>query len=684
MRPARLIVQTARTALDGQRGVLFLWCPVAFGLGIGAYFALRAEPGQAVWGAIAGLALVTAAALLRLGQRAPLLIALCLLLAGFAAAAFRTHMVAAPVLGFRYYGPIEGRIVAIDRSASDKIRLTLDRVVLTDVRPSRTPERVRIALHGQQGYIDPEPGLTVILTGHLAPPGGPVEPGGFDFQRQAWFKRLGAVGYTRTPVLAYAPAAEGRAGLLIHRARMFISAAVQDALPGRAGAFAAAITTGDRSGMDLATLESLRRSNLAHLLAISGLHMGMLTGFIFAATRYGLALFPYAALRWPLHRIGAIAALASGAVYLALSGGSVATERAYIMVSVMLMAVLFSRRAITLRAVALAAMIVLALRPEALLGPGFQMSFAATTALVAVFQGLRNSALWRLHPVLRWGLTLVISSAVAGLATAPVAAAHFNRVPHFGLVANLLAVPLMGSVVMPAAVLSAVLAPFGLGWIGLWLMRPAIEAILWTADRISGLDAAVSHVVAPSAPVLPLIALGVLFVILWQGRARWAGTLPVVLALVLWTQTERPTLLVSADAGLVGLMTPDGRALSKPKGSGFAASSWLENDGDALSQADAHRRRAFTGEKGQLAFTLGPARVLHITGRGAGDRAREACASADLVIAALDEGPPVTKCRLIARDSLKETGPLAIYDGKTGLRIVTTRDWAGTRPWNAQ
>ena len=269
------------------------------------------------------------------------------------------------------------------------------------------------------------------------------------------------MGYTRTPVLALAPATEGRAGLLIHRVRAKISAYVQEALQGRTGAFAAAITTGDRSGMDEDTLEALRVSNLSHLLAISGLHMGMLTAFIYALTRYGLALWPHAALNWPLHRIGASVALVAGAFYLALSGGNVATERAFIMVSVMLIAIMVDRRALTLRSVAFAAILILVFRPDVMTGPGFQMSFAATTALIWVFAGVRDTGTGRWHPVAQWVLALVISSAVAGLATAPIAAAHFNRVPHYGLIANILSVPVMGGIVMPAAVLSAVLAPFG-------------------------------------------------------------------------------------------------------------------------------------------------------------------------------------------------------------------------------
>ena len=675
----RAVAVTMR-ALDAQRGALFPWAPVFFGTGIGGYFAIASEPEPLHWVVWAATIVLSGVCLLRLGQRAPLLIALFLVLCGFGSAALRTHMVAGPVLPFRYYGPIEGRVLLIDRSASDKVRLTLDQVTLSGMTPEETPRRVRISLHGEQGYIEPVPGLRIVMTGHLDAPGGPVEPGGFDFQRQAWFGSLGAVGYTRTPVLSLASADEGRAGLFVHRIRMAMSAAVQETLPGRNGAFAAAITTGDRSGMDTDTLESLRISNLAHLLAISGLHMGLLTGFVYAVSRYGLALIPMLALRIPTHKIGACIALVAGAIYLALSGGNVATERAYVMVAVMFLAVLFDRRALTLRAVALAALIVLMLRPEALMGPGFQMSFAATAALIAVFQGLRETGMWRWHPVLRWAAALVISSAVAGLGTAPFAAAHFNRIPHYGLVANLLSVPVMGGLVMPAAVLSAVLAPLGLDWIGLRIMEPGIAWILNVSDRVAALEGAASHVVMPQPYVLPVLTMGALFTIIWTGRARLWGCVPVLFALIFWTQQVRPTLLISADGGLLGLQAGGGRALSKPKGAGFAASSWLENDGDGQDQIAAAARPGFTGDKRESYFDLGTASAAHFTGRGADLRAKAACDSVSLVIVTAEIGDIDGPCLMIDRVLLTMTGALAIDVVDDVLRITPAQK--GGRPWN--
>jgi competence protein ComEC len=378
-----------------QRGHLFAWVPVCLACGIGCYFMLRVEPGLPVL-----IGLIGGAGVLIWAQRflpegvSPVVVACALGMIGFDLAALRAHAVGGPVLGWRYYGAIEGRIVGIDRSQSDALRLTLDRVVLERVSRARTPTRVRVSLHGDQSHsIAAEPGLRVMTTGHLSPPSGPVEPGGFDFKRHAWFARLGAVGYTRNPVLGVAAASQGRADLVVLRVRMAASERVQAALAGDIGGFATAITTGDRSAISQTALFDLRASNLAHLLAISGLHMGLLSAVVFGALRLVLSLIPWVALRWPTRSIAAAGALIAATGYLALSGGNVATERAFVMVAVALGALMLGRRALSLQAVAIAATIVLTLRPEALMGPGFQMSFAATTALVAVFGWLREADL---------------------------------------------------------------------------------------------------------------------------------------------------------------------------------------------------------------------------------------------------------------------------------------------------
>ncbi len=670
----------AITAIEAQRGTLFLWVPVCLAIGIGGYFSLRFEPEAPVWVGLATCAI----GLLWLSRYVPswigpFLVGIALVITGAGLAKLRVERVSAPVLEFRYYGPIEGRVVMIDRSASDAMRLSLDRVVLRDVALYRTPERVRVSLHGDQPIPRFFPGDVVILTGHLSPPSGPAEPGGFDFQRHAWFDRLGAVGYTRTPVLRAAPTEEG-AALAVFKIRAALSYAVQEQIPGEAGAFAAAIMTGDRSGMNAETLEDLRASNLAHLLAISGLHMGLLTGFIFASLRYGLSLWPRLALRIPTKKVAACVALAIGAFYLALSGGNVATLRAYIMVSVMFGAVLFDRRAISLRSVAIAAVIILTITPEALVGPGFQMSFAATTALVASFSALRRLEMYRWPGWVQFVANVVISSGVAGLATAPIAAAHFNQIAHYGLVANLLSVPLMGVLIMPAAVLAICLAPLGLWAIGLWLMQQGLEWVLLVAGTVANQPGALSHVPTPGATVLAVLALGVLLAIVLRGKARLVGLPIAVSAFFLWAQVDRADLLVADTGNLMGLMTEEGRALSKPRGSGFVAGIWLENDGAPVAQDIAAARQGIDVQGRVMRAELGQWSILQVSGKTALEELL-GCGGADILVSN-QSSTGDRPCLVLDQASMRSSGSVAFSLNKGVLTVTTARDISGVRPWN--
>ena len=669
-----------RAALLLQRGHLFEWTPVCLSLGIGAYFLIRFEPGaDALVGiAVAGLVILLLSRWLSEAYR-PLAVALALAAAGFLLAAHRAHDVAGPVLGWRYYGPIEGRLIDIDRSGSDALRLTLDRVVLERVSPERTPTRVRISLHGDQSHsIDPQPGMRVMTTGHLSPPGGPVEPGGFDFQRHAWFGQLGAVGYTRVPVLAVAPATDGQAGLAVFRVRMAASEHILAALPGDVGGFAVAVTTGARLAISQTALEDLRASNLAHLLAISGLHMGLLTGFVFALLRISIALIPPLALRVPARKIAAVGALIAATGYLALSGGNVATERAFIMVSVALTALLLNRRAISLRSVAIAAIIVLALRPEALLGPGFQMSFAATTALVAIFGYMRDHRISMGPAWFKPVAAVLISSGVAGLATAPIGAAHFNAISHYGLLANLLSVPVMGTVVVPAAVMGLLLAPFGLDGLGLWVMGKGLAWILEVGRFVAHLDGARSFVHGPGLLVLPMMTLGALWIILWQGRGKTVGLVPVCLAFGLWAMTERPLGLIAEEGALVGVMTAEGRALSKARGAGFVAENWLENDGEKVDQETAFARWPNAGD----GLLPGGRPIVHLAGKAA-VAGFTRCTRDEIVVANHKLSGVTGDCLVFDPQKLRTTGAVAILPGPDGLRFTSVRDVTGDRLWTS-
>ncbi len=681
MRAGIRLVLLPLQALLAARGTLFPWLAVLVGCGVAIWFAVLQEPAFGSY-ALAGLMIIAGLALgLRGPELArPLALATAALAAGWLAAGIRAHAVDAPMLTFRYYGPVEGRVVHIDRSQSDALRLTLDRVTLREVDPDRTPLRVRISLQGEQPWLSPAPGQVVILTASLAAPEGPVEPGGFDFRRMAFFDQLGAVGYTRTPVLLLEEA--DAAALPIDRLRRYLTAGMLKYMDGQAGAFAAGAMTGDRSAITQETVQALRDSSLAHLLAISGMNMAFLTAFVFALLRYGLALVPYVALRINTKKVAAVVSLGVAAFYLVLSGANVATERAFIMIAVFLGAVLLDRRALTLRSVAVAGLFLLITKPESLMEPGFQMSFAATIALIVGFAALDGSIYRQRLP--RWLIpvfTLVLSSVIGGFATAPYAAAHFNRFTDYGLLANVLTVPIMGAVIMPAGAVAALLAPLGLAGIPLWFMEQGARWILFVAHWIAGLEGAVTAIPEPGPWILPLLTLGSIWVILWRDRVRWLGAMPVLLAFALWTQAERPLLLVSGDGKLLGLSVTQGRALSVARGGGFAAESWLENDGDLADQTLAAERPGFNGPRGEKWFQIGNAAAVALSGKGALAKLIRACDSGALVlISEVVEAPP-KPCRLIDLATLRATGPLAVWQNGDGLRIVTTKGakrlWSG-------
>lgn len=680
-------VTVAETVYD-QAPRFFLWVPVWLGAGSACYFSLRFEPGLGTATALAVPATAAFFLTLRGGEVArvfawaPLLFAV-----GFGLAAWRSHSVAAPKLGWHYYGAVEGRIVHLDRSASNVIRVTLADPTLERVAPKDTPARVRLALHSKVPGTSLTPGARIMLTGHLSPPGGPVEPGGFDFQRKAWFSALGGVGYTRAPPMLAKPPRDGDWADRIFSWRMGVADWLRGAIPGQRGAFAAAILAGDRSAIDPARLQDLRRSNLAHLLAISGLHMGLLTGFVFAVVRLTLAAVPPLALRLPGKKIAAVVALFAGAAYLALSGANIATQRAFVMVAVMLVAVLFDRAAITLRAVAIAATILLVFRPESLTEPGFQMSFAATTALVATFEWLNRTELWHSLQAGRAkqiapALSLFVASFVAAAATAPISAYHFNTVAQYGLIANLASVPVMSLIVMPAGVTAVVLSTLGLEAPALWLMGQGIGWILNVAAWVSSFEGAVVRIPAGPVAALSAIMVGLLWVVLVRGRVRAAGLIGVVFGVSMWANSERPTVLVTDNGALVGISTEKGRAISKARGNGFAASAWLENDGDGQKQASAAARYGFS--KGAWAYQAKGLRVAYAPGKEpVFDQLKAECSPTSiLILPKLDEAP--SGCLALTRKLLQQRGAAAIRVHSDGaLSIVQARDVTGDRLWNS-
>lgn len=663
---------------------MFLWVPVFLGIGMGAYFSLKFEPDipLGIAGLFAFLFVVTA---LLIKSTSVKLIAMLLVLSGFglSLASLRAHGVKMPVLSEPYFGTVEGTVAKLDRSQSNRLRITLEDIVLYGVEPELTPKLVRVTLPRKDATATI--GARIMIYTRLEGPGPPVEPGGFDFRRWAWFHQLGGVGYALGPQLRSPSPVDRTFALRTVELRLALADMIRERIPGRNGAFAAAILTGDRSAIDPALLHNLRASNLAHLLAISGLHMGLLTGFIFGLVRYGIALFPPLALRVSGKKVGAIAAIPAGLAYLVISGASIATQRAYVMALVILIAVILDRPAFTLRAVALAALIILVVSPESVTQVGFQMSFAATVGLVYGFELLRHTKIWRRpakgwHKLAKGVFSVAFSSFVAGAATAPFAAFHFNQMAQYGLLANLLAVPLMGSLVMPAAITALLLTPVGLAAPFYFVAGQGIGAILEIARWVAEMEGAVVKIASGPAIVLPIFTLGCLFTILWIGRMRYVGIPVAAVALGIWAMSERPTVLISSTGGLVGIQTADGRVLNKPRGDGFTANSWLENDGDTAVQKIAAGRQGFEGGKDEISFISRDFSLLRT--ESASVRAvSNFCEAFDIVVAPKLNKSTATDCVIISSDTLTEAGAIAIRRNEEALQITSTRDVSGQRLW---
>jgi len=413
---------------------------------------------------------------------------------GFTAGAIRTSAVAAPaILSETRPVMIEGWVKQIEPGAKGA-RLRIELHAISGLSQEQTPRYVRVT-HPLDLRV--APGRFVRCYAVLRPPPSPSLPGDYDFRRQAYFEQLGAVGYVMGRCRGGALGAPGhlkeQAELAVSAFRRRLAGHVNEVAGERAGGFAAALVSGDRSFMAEADQEALRASGLSHLLAISGLHMAMVGGLIYLIVRRALALIEPLALRVAVQKPAAVAALLASFAYLVISGASVSTQRAFIMSAVVFGAVLADRAALSLRSYAIAMILIVLLQPESVVTPGFQMSFAASGALIATYDAWsrrRSSQERILGPTSYTWASLFVTSLVAGMATAPFAVYHFDRLAAFGLLANLLAMPVITFASAPLAALSLILAPFGLGDAGLRLFGYSLEAVLAIAHWCASLPAA--------------------------------------------------------------------------------------------------------------------------------------------------------------------------------------------------
>lgn len=532
--------------------------------GAAAYLTLPSEPplveSLLAAAGLAGL-LIAVRQLRRSDAFYTLLIILFGLAAGFAAGTLRAHSVQAPaVLSETRPVMLEGWITDIEPGQNGP-RLRLKVHAIGGYAPEQVPAHVRLT---HTSRLEVFSGRFVRCWAVLRPPPAPALPGDYDFRRQAHFDRLGAVGYVqgrcRGGVLGRPVKTLDQAGLWIASKRRLMAIHVNEAAGERAGGLAAALITGDRSFLRPEDQEAMRDTGLAHLLAISGLHLSIVGGLTYLIIRRGLALIEPLALRVPVQKPAALIALLVCAAYLVLSGASISTQRAFIMAAIVFSAVLFDRSALSLRTFSIAMLAVVFLWPESVVTPGFQMSFAATGALIAVYESwrLRRESQGRmLGPMGFAWASIVMTSVVSDAATSPYALYHFDRMSPVGLITNFAVMPVVTFVTAPLAALALILLPFGAGDIGLRLFGYSLELVLMLSHTFHDLSPGLLRVPVPMpAGTLVLMSIAVAAIILLNGWARLiAAVMLMIPAFYVWHSA--PKLIVHWSASGAAFIADD-------------------------------------------------------------------------------------------------------------------------------
>jgi competence protein ComEC len=487
-------------------------------------------------------------------------IALTMLIAAIAVGALAAQIRAATVAQAPFAGSanavaVQGWVVDVDRSDSGPRLLLLTQSIDGVAHP---PRYVRIAVH-EAGLLTP--GRAARCFGVLGPPPGPMAPGAYDFARRSYFEKLGATGYAYGPCrpisLPAPPAQLDRWRLQLDALRADLSAAIQETAPGRGGAIAAALVTGDQSPIDKQTNDALRNSGLGHLLSVSGVHMGIVGGLVFAALTLVLALISPLALRLPVKKIAAVGALIALGAYFVISGASVPALRSLVMAFVAFGAILLDRPAISMRGLALATLLVVLILPESVLEPGFQMSFAATVALVALFEMWKHRSKPALPaPGLIIGFLQGVAGAIGGVlllsvvaqfATDPFAIYHFQRFSIYALPSNLIAEPIISFLVAPAAVAAAALAPFGHADAPLQFMASALELVASIGQTFGDRAEAVQALPRPPDVAFLLCVTALLWGCLWRGWLRWGALAFLAASAVAYASAPRPFAAFDGD-----------------------------------------------------------------------------------------------------------------------------------------
>ncbi|MBY0510816.1 MAG: ComEC family competence protein [Rhodospirillaceae bacterium] len=653
------------------------WLVVAFGAGIALFFTWKTDP--VAWLPAVPVALGAGLTFTRARAVGLALIAIGL---GHGAAQVRTAMVATPLLERETRRvEISGRVTSAE-ARPDSNRIVMAPRAIPGVAPAMTPERLRITIPAGHGL--PAVGDIVTLPAVVGPAKPPVVPDGFQFQRFLYFAGIGGTGYTIGRWRSE-PHSESSFRATTEAWRRAIGARIEKIVPGPDGAVVKALVNGEQNAIPQDLQEAYRAAGIVHLLSISGLHMTLLAGAVFFMVRRLLALAPAIALRTDTKKVAAWAGLAATGFYLLISGMSVPAIRSFVMIAVVMLAILLDRTALSLRTIAWAALLLMVLFPEAVVGASFQMSFLAVLALVSLYEQTWLRIIWRgddgrLTLVRAAGIYLaglVVTDIAAGGATSLFAAYHFNVLPTYSMITNLLTVPLTGLWIMPAMMLGLILMPLGLEEIPFRVMGAGVHVLNDIARTVAAWPNAQVQVPSMAAWAMALGALGAIFICLWKGRGRWLGFIALIPAVVQPYLTPPPDVLVDDTARVFAVSDADGHMAAKPgRAGGFIKEVWADRYGaserswpdiDGLSCDADGCVLARNDRKMLMAFTSAAL--------------AEDCGNADLIVSTTAARDLCREGKIIDLIDLRRDGAHALWLTNDGVRVRAVKDSTGNRVW---
>lgn len=661
---------------DKSRWVL--WWPVGLGIGISTYFCLPFEPSLTQTSIVLLLSLVGTFVALR--QRNDHLfiflisIASLSMILGFSAAKVRSDWLATPFLSQKIERiRISGRLIDIEEQHNRR-RLTLDQLTFED--DTSRLNKIRLT-HTLSKPLMATLGDRISLETSLLPVSDPVSINGYNFRRQAYFLGMGATGHIKSPIQILKKQDKR---LWLEATRYRLTKSIRQQLPGQIGEIAVALITGDRSGIHPHIRQAFTDAGLAHILAISGLHLTLVAGLIFLFFRRGLALIPYLAENYPIKKWAAILVAFATFAYLAISGFGIPGQRAFVMISIVMLGILLDRNPLSMRLVAVAATLILLLRPESLLSASFQLSFAAVIALIAAYEGgwspLRQ---WSLEgrysrKIIAYGAGLIATTLIATLATTPFTLALFNRITLQTIVGNFLAIPLTSILIMPAATFSVFSLLFGGIEFAFQMLSFGIKQLIRIAEMVSSWPGAAILVPTPPPSFLGLITLGALWICIWKSYWRWLGIIPCGTACIILFFQNSPTIYVSGDGSVIAYSLRDVLYISNLKKGSFYANHWMKELG--LTQ-----KKEWTQDQVHLGNCL----MIRSSDYNL-PISKEMCQHPCLITT----GYAWRECRewghlpkiLIDRYTLKKEGIAQIWTNTNFIKVKFVKRELGIRPWS--